>query len=268
MGRNNMATIGAAIAVILATLIGCENPFVRDDAAKAVAEPVFSHSPGVYAADFELVLSTDTNVATIYFATDGSDPTNSGTVCTEPIPVVGHGDTHLADGGGVDVFGDGTVKTVSAIAAKEGMVKSAVARITITMDYSLSSHSLTIEGSSNRTVNGETDQFVQSVNHGSPVPDQRRRRKRLKFRRVAGQPRYGSHYSRHWRCVNYRHAYWWRRICSGRVRRSDGASFTIHARSFCRGRCGTLQLRQYHEPYGWPGLLGDCSDRWQREALQ
>lgn len=68
---------------------------------------VFCEQPTFALADYVLTMSTATAGATIYYTTDGSDPTTASTVYTSPIPFMQNG-------------------TIRAIAVKEGMDNSTV----------------------------------------------------------------------------------------------------------------------------------------------
>ncbi len=68
---------------------------------------VFCEQPTFALADYVLTMSTATAGATIYYTTDGSDPTTASTAYTDPIPFMQNG-------------------TIRAIAVKEGMDNSTV----------------------------------------------------------------------------------------------------------------------------------------------
>lgn len=78
------------------------------DPATIVATPSFSPVAGTYAEDLMVTIGTTTEGATIYFTTDGSDPTTTDSIYTTPIPVSGHG----------------TNMTVKALAVKPGLENS------------------------------------------------------------------------------------------------------------------------------------------------
>jgi hypothetical protein len=72
------------------------------------ATPTFSPAPGTYSSPQMVTISDATAGATIYYTTDGTNPTTSSTVFTVPIPV-------------------GSTATIKAIAAAPGLANSAVA---------------------------------------------------------------------------------------------------------------------------------------------
>jgi fibronectin type 3 domain-containing protein len=55
-----------------------------------VADPTFDHTDGTYSLDIMVALSCATTGATIYYTTNGNDPTTSSAVYTSPIPVAGN----------------------------------------------------------------------------------------------------------------------------------------------------------------------------------
>ena len=79
----------------------------------AVAMPAFSVPSGYYTAPVTVTISTATDGASVHYTTDGSDPTASSTLYTEPVTV-------------------STTTTVKAIATKDGMDNSPVASATYT----------------------------------------------------------------------------------------------------------------------------------------
>ena len=80
----------------------------------AVATPTFTPAAGSYISAQTVSLACTTEGATIYYTTDGTDPTTESTVYTEPFTV-------------------GTTATVKAMAAKEGMNNSAIGSATYTI---------------------------------------------------------------------------------------------------------------------------------------
>lgn len=83
------------------------------------ANPLFLPTAGTYETDQDVVLSSTTDGATIYFTIDGSTPTVSSTEYT----------------GGVAVAGDGTTVTIKAIAVKSGRLESAVSAAAYEINY-------------------------------------------------------------------------------------------------------------------------------------
>jgi len=79
-----------------------------------VATPTFSPSGGFYSGPQDVTISTSTSGASIYYTTDGSEPTVSSTLYSDPITV-------------------STTTTIKAIAIKEGMNNSDVAMETYTL---------------------------------------------------------------------------------------------------------------------------------------
>ena len=88
--------------------------FYAPTAANAVATPTFSPAAGTYASAQSVELNTTTAGATIYYTTDGTDPTTSSSVYSSAISV-------------------STTTTIKAIAVKEGMDNSTVASATYTI---------------------------------------------------------------------------------------------------------------------------------------
>ena len=78
------------------------------------ATPTFSPAAGTYTSVQNVTLSTETADATIYYTTDGSDPTASSSVYSSAIPV-------------------SSTTTIKAMAAKAGMDNSSVASATYTI---------------------------------------------------------------------------------------------------------------------------------------
>ena len=76
-----------------------------------VAAPTFSPAAGTYSTDQSVTITTATSGATIYYTVDGSTPIASSSQYTSPISVAGNG----------------TTKTIKAIAVKSGLANSAVA---------------------------------------------------------------------------------------------------------------------------------------------
>ena len=80
-------------------------------AVETVATPTFSPEAGVYTSAPNVTISTDTQGATIYYTTDGTDPTTSSSVYSSPITI-------------------SSTTTIKAMAVKNGMENSAVATAT------------------------------------------------------------------------------------------------------------------------------------------
>ena len=106
------------IAIIMLCLIipGCSNIVTTPK----VATPTFSPVAGTYATDQTVTISTTTSGATIYYTTNGDTPTTSSSMYSSPISIAGNG----------------TSKTIKAIAVKTGMTNSDVASASYTINYS------------------------------------------------------------------------------------------------------------------------------------
>ena len=85
--------------------------FYAPTASNAVATPTFTPAAGTYASAQSVELNTTTAGATIYYTTDGTDPTTSSSVYSSAISV-------------------STTTTIKAMAVKNGMDNSAVASAT------------------------------------------------------------------------------------------------------------------------------------------
>jgi hypothetical protein len=83
--------------------------------AEPAATPTFSLAEGIYTEVKTVTISTATDGATIYYTTDGSEPTTESTEYTSAITV-------------------GKTMTIKAIAAKDGMANSTVASATYTIN--------------------------------------------------------------------------------------------------------------------------------------
>jgi hypothetical protein len=84
-----------------------------------VATPTFGVAGGTYDSDQSVSISTSTSGTTIYYTTNGTDPTTGSTQYTGPISVAGHG----------------TSLTIKALAVKTGMVNSAIGSAVYTISY-------------------------------------------------------------------------------------------------------------------------------------
>ena len=89
------------------------------DCQAAVATPTFSPAAGTYTAVQNVTISSETTGATIYYTTNGDDPTTSSTLYN----------------GAVEV---GESMTLKAIAVKSGMADSEIASATYTINLPLS----------------------------------------------------------------------------------------------------------------------------------
>lgn len=84
-----------------------------------VETPTFNTEAGTYNSDQSVTISTATEEATIYYTTDGTEPTGSSIQFTDAISIAGNG----------------TSMTIKAIAVKSGMENSSVASGTWTISY-------------------------------------------------------------------------------------------------------------------------------------
>jgi uncharacterized delta-60 repeat protein len=108
---------GSLWIVLLVTMTslmgGCPNPTTQ------VATPTFNPAPDTYGDDQSVTISCATYGAAIYYTTDGTDPTSSGT----------------AYSGAISVAGDGTTVTIKAVGVMSGVADSAVASASYTIQY-------------------------------------------------------------------------------------------------------------------------------------
>jgi hypothetical protein len=81
---------------------------------------IFTPPPGTYPADQTIAISGAGAGATIYYTTDGSYPTTSSSVYSQPIAVTGHG----------------TTRTIKAFAIEPGKAPSSIGSATFIIDYS------------------------------------------------------------------------------------------------------------------------------------
>lgn len=85
------------------------------------ATPTFSPVGGTYTADQSVIITSITLGAAIYYTLDGTTPTISSNLYS----------------GTVSISGNGTVKTIKAIAAKSGYLNSGIGSSTYTINYPL-----------------------------------------------------------------------------------------------------------------------------------
>lgn len=114
------------ILAFISLSLGCKEPVLLssiqdrvDTFNGRVAEPTFSLEPGKYSTDIEVVLTSNTEGATIHCTVDGSTPTAS-------LPALE---------GSVILSGDDTNWTVKAIAIKDGLPASKVVQGEFSIDY-------------------------------------------------------------------------------------------------------------------------------------
>jgi hypothetical protein len=108
------------IVVLIVCLTGCPPATtIPEDEIETVAAPSFSPIGGIYGADQDVSISCTTDGATIYYTTDGSEPTLTSPVYASTIPVHGHS----------------TSLTIKAMAARTGMENSGQAEATYAISY-------------------------------------------------------------------------------------------------------------------------------------
>jgi hypothetical protein len=90
-----------------------------DPEPDTVSTPRFTPTGGTYDADQSVEITTETAGATVYYTTDGSEPTPSSNEYTEP----------------VSVSGDGTSVTIKAIAVLDGYTDSTVEQAAYAINY-------------------------------------------------------------------------------------------------------------------------------------
>ena len=88
--------------------------FYRTPSADQVATPTFSPAAGTYVGSQEVTIKTTTEGATIYYTTDGTDPTTDSSVYSNAIEI-----------------SDNT--TIKALAAKDGFTNSSIASASYTI---------------------------------------------------------------------------------------------------------------------------------------
>ena len=92
---------------------------------ETVAAPTFDPAEGTFTAAQSITISCATEGATIYYTSDGTEPTTGSTVYNEPISV-------------------STTSTIKAIAVKDGWTNSAVTEATYTIKVTPASYSVTV----------------------------------------------------------------------------------------------------------------------------
>jgi photosystem II stability/assembly factor-like uncharacterized protein len=111
-----------------------------------VSTPQLSLVGGTYTTDQSIAITDSTSGSpTIYYTTDGSNPTTSSNVYTLAIPVTG----------------PNTTETIKALAVKTGMADSTVASVTYTILYQ---YMLTVNAASGGST---SPSGTQAVNHGA-----------------------------------------------------------------------------------------------------
>jgi N-acetylneuraminic acid mutarotase len=112
----------AFIALVGATMISCDGGggSAGDSPASKCMTPFFSVVGGTYSTDQAVSITCYTTNSVIHYTTDGTDATESSPVYTDKI----------------NVSGDGTTVTISAMATSSGKENSDRATATYTIDYS------------------------------------------------------------------------------------------------------------------------------------
>lgn len=82
--------------------------FIKETETESVATPTFTPAEGTYTSSQNVTISTATDGATVYYTTDGTEPTTSSSIYSSPINV-------------------SQTTTIKAIAVKDGMDDSEVA---------------------------------------------------------------------------------------------------------------------------------------------
>ncbi len=113
-----------------------------------ISSPTFSPTAGTYGSDQLVTIDTLTFGATIYYTLDGFTPTLSSSKYTSPISIAGNG----------------TTKTIKAIAVKDGIPNSPLVTGTWTIDTTLAvvsinsvSPSTTVDGSTSPQINWQSN---------------------------------------------------------------------------------------------------------------
>ena len=105
-----------ALLALALLLVACPNPSQTGGRA---ASPTFSPLYGNFSTDQSVTIASSTTGATIYYTTDGTDPTSSSPTYSSPIAVAG----------------DGTSESFKALAVAAGLGDSAVAHASYTIHY-------------------------------------------------------------------------------------------------------------------------------------
>ena len=136
-------SITAAVTIkAIATASGLANSAVASAAytlttAPTAVTPSFNPAAGAVAAGTAVAVSTTTAGATIYYTTDGTDPTSSSTPYTAPIPIT-------------------AAVTIKAIATASGLANSAVASAAYTLTTTSTAATPTFSPAAGAVVDGTT----------------------------------------------------------------------------------------------------------------
>jgi hypothetical protein len=117
---------------------------LQEGGAETVSTPTFSPTSGNYLTTQNVTISTETEGATIYYTTDGSDPDNTDTEYTTPIAV-------------------SATTTVKAIAYKTDMDPSAIASATYTFPTEVANIAALRAGTTGSTVYKLTGEAVMTL---------------------------------------------------------------------------------------------------------
>lgn len=120
-------SVAIVVGLLVIALIGCTNPLVSEDEEsedngepQEPAESVsFEPAGGTHNEDISVTLSSETDGATIYYSTDGSEPDGESSEYTDAIEVAGHG----------------SETTIKAIAVADGFTDSSVVDASYVVDY-------------------------------------------------------------------------------------------------------------------------------------
>jgi hypothetical protein len=115
--KNGLANLGFASYVL--RILGTSKSTISIPINANVETPTFTPPGGNYTTDQSLTLNTTTTGATIYYTLDGTTPTASSTAYT----------------GAISITGNGTSKTIKAIAVKAGMADSVIGTALYTIQY-------------------------------------------------------------------------------------------------------------------------------------
>lgn len=122
--RNAMRSVLCIAAISSFTFFGCGDRLLLDDPRDLniqVASPVFTIPAGVHTADIRVALTCDTPGAEIHYTVDGSNPTDRAPRFSGNDPFT--------------ISGNGTTRTIRAIAVKPRLRDSEVVTATYTVSY-------------------------------------------------------------------------------------------------------------------------------------
>lgn len=140
--------IPVPVLVLSAVLAACSGPVGPETKQPAAAvAPTFDPPAGAYSQDVDVSISTTTPDATIYYTTDGDEPTSSSPVYTGPISVAG----------------DGTALTIRAMAVAPEAPESAIAEASYSVNYQR------VVTTANPTGPGSLSEMVSLVSDGGTI---------------------------------------------------------------------------------------------------